>query len=137
VADWYIGDDIRAVWRDAPSNDAALIQILETAKAQIIEFDNGATWRRDPANVDADGNPIPWPGAYGSDLPLESGEPTPDVPANLLLAQRTQARNLWNASRVDPSNGTAGDDTFTVRPYPLDWAVKAMIRPKRVLGALG
>ena len=128
MADWYTLQSIRAVWRDAPSNDTALQECLDTAKVQVLEFDNGVTWRRTPSlATDAGGNPVPWPGDY----------PVGAVPTSLTLAQRSQARNLWNAAKVDPSNGSTGDDTFVVRPFPMDWAVKNMIRPKRVFGALG
>lgn len=45
-------------------------------------------------------------------------------------AQLMQARNLWNASRVDPS-GSEGGDSFAVTPFPLDWTIKQLLRPKR------
>lgn len=45
-------------------------------------------------------------------------------------AQLMQARNLWNASRVDPS-GSSGEDSFAVTPFPLDWTIKQLLRPKR------
>jgi hypothetical protein len=45
-------------------------------------------------------------------------------------AQLMQARNLWNASRVDPSGGE-GADSFAVTPFPLDWTIKQLLRPKR------
>lgn len=51
-------------------------------------------------------------------------------PLNYRFAQLQQARNLLNASRVDPSNGSGGDDSFTLTPFPLDWTVKQMLRPK-------
>lgn len=125
---WYTLDGIRRVWRDAPSDDAVLQELLDTAQEQVLEFDNGATWRRTTAlNTDPDGNPVLYPGDY----------PNGVITSGLALAHRTQTRNLWNANKVDPSNGAMGDDTFTVRPFPLDWTVKAMIRPKRVIGALG
>jgi hypothetical protein len=124
VADWYTLESIRADWRDAPQSDTVLQQLIDVAKDQVLEFDLGATWRRNPANAGTD-----WPGGYGSD----TGQG--DVPQGLLMAQRAQARNLWNASRVDPSNGSTGDDTFVIRPFPMDWTVKNMIRPKRPFGS--
>lgn len=51
------------------------------------------------------------------------------VPGNYRHGQLMQARNLWNAARVDPS-GADGDDTFQLRPYPLDWMVKQVVRPQ-------
>lgn len=59
------------------------------------------------------------------------------VPINYRRAQLMQARNLWNAGKVDPSSGAQGDDTFVMRPYPLDWVIKQILRPatgKPVIG---
>jgi hypothetical protein len=57
-------------------------------------------------------------------------QPVPDpVPDNLTTAQYTQARNVWNAIKADPSNLAIGDDALLIRPFPLDWTVKRMIRP--------
>lgn len=52
------------------------------------------------------------------------------IPLNYVNAQLMQARNVWNSSRVD-SSGELGDDTFTSKPFPLDWEVKQILRPKR------
>ena len=57
------------------------------------------------------------------------------VPSHYREAQRIQARNVWNASKVAP-DGTAGQDDFVIRPFPLDWHVKAILRPKRGIGAV-
>lgn len=62
---------------------------------------------------------------------------TDPVPANYRKGQRMQARNVWNASKVDPSNGSLGDDTFVIRPVPLDWQVKQVLRPKPALPWVG
>lgn len=57
------------------------------------------------------------------------------VPDRYRTAQRVQARNVWNASKVAP-DGTVGQDDFVIRPFPLDWHVKQIIRPKRARGAV-
>jgi hypothetical protein len=62
-------------------------------------------------------------------------EGTP-VPANYRLGQRVQVRNLWNATKVAP-DGTVGSDDFVIRPFPLDWHVKAILRPKRGIPVIG
>lgn len=51
------------------------------------------------------------------------------VPVNYRAANVMQARNQWNSSRVDP-NGQVGADGFQVTVFPLDWAVKALLRPR-------
>lgn len=48
---------------------------------------------------------------------------------NLVLAQQTQARNIWNAIKTDPANQGIGDEGFVIRPFPMDWTVKNLIRP--------
>lgn len=58
------------------------------------------------------------------------------VPTRYREAQRIQARNVWNAARVAP-DGTVGQDDFIIRPFPLDWHVKAILRPKRGIPVIG
>ena len=54
------------------------------------------------------------------------------IPLNYLDAQGVQARNRWNARKVAP-DGTTGEGDFVIRPFPLDWHVKAILRPKQGL----
>ena len=53
------------------------------------------------------------------------------VPLHYRLAQIVQAKNVYNGSLVDAGSGDIGSDTFTIRPFPLDWQVKQMLRPRR------
>lgn len=55
------------------------------------------------------------------------------VPVSYRKAQLMQARNVWNAARVDPSSGAIGDDSFALTPFPLDWTIKQVLRPKRAV----
>lgn len=50
-------------------------------------------------------------------------------PLHYRQAQRDLARDMWNAGRVDPS-GSAGDESFTLTPFPLSWHVKQLLRPR-------
>jgi hypothetical protein len=128
MADWYTLDSIRADWREAPSNDDVLQQLIDAAQQEVLAFDNGYNWRRDPTlSVDEDGNPVDFPGDY----------PDGQVPSCLVMAQRMQARNLNNANRVDPASGDLGTDTFQLQPHPLDWVVKQVIRPKNAVRSFG
>lgn len=63
------------------------------------------------------------------------GEDAP-IPTHYREAQRIQARNIWTAARVSPDGALGGDD-FTVRPFPLDWHVKQLLRPKRGVPVVG
>ena len=57
---------------------------------------------------------------------LVAGAP---VPPRYKAGQLDQARNLWNSGKVDPASGAMGDDSFVLRPYPLDWMVKQGCAP--------
>jgi hypothetical protein len=50
-------------------------------------------------------------------------------------AQLMQARNCWNAAKTDPATGGIGGDELVFRPYPMDTAIRYLIRPKRAIGA--
>lgn len=58
-------------------------------------------------------------------------------PINYRRAQIMQARNLWNAGKVDAASGESGEGTFVLRPFPLDWVIKQVLRPKRAVPGLG
>lgn len=59
------------------------------------------------------------------------------VPVSYREGQLMQARNIWNAGAVNPGSGEMGDDSFMVQPFPLDWMVRQVLRPKRAIGAIG
>jgi hypothetical protein len=97
---WYTLDAAREDWADAPETDARLEQLLELARQQVI--------------------------AYAPALAAGAA-----IPANYKAGQLMQARNLWNAGLVDPATGQQGDDaSFQLRPFPLDWMVRQVLRPK-------
>lgn len=50
------------------------------------------------------------------------------IPGRFREGQRVQARNIVTAARVQP-DGSEGIGDFVVRPFPLDWHVKQIIRP--------
>jgi len=108
---WLTIASLRDGWRDAPMSDEDCFELLEVSKAAVVAFA--------PALV-AD---------------VVTGKTL--VPANYRKGQRMQARNVWNAAKVDPSNGGLGDDTFVIRPFPLDWSVKQVLRPKPALPWVG
>lgn len=64
---------------------------------------------------------------------LAEGAP---VPLRYRQGQRVQARNTWNATKVSPDGGI-GEGDFIIRPFPLDWHVKAILRPKRGVPVVG
>lgn len=111
-------DSARYGWLDAPEQDSILSDLLEVAKVQVLAF---APER---------------PSTPGT---LDGGDADTDftVPTSYRVAQLMQTRNLWNASKVDPASGGMGEDSFVVRPFPMDWVVKNIIRPKRGKPVIG
>jgi hypothetical protein len=58
-------------------------------------------------------------------------------PVHYRQAQLMQARNQWNAAKVDPANGGLGDESFIVTPHPLDWMIKQILRPATNVPVVG
>jgi len=106
MATWHDIESARDEWGDdAPFNDDVLTELLEVSKLQII--------------------------AYAPTLPEpEDPEAEEVIPTNYRLGQLRQAQNLWTAGQVD-SSGEIGDGSFAVRPHPLDWVIKQILRPRR------
>jgi len=103
---WHTATTIAADWPDAEDVPAALLNdLLNVARAAVEEF-----------------APV---------LPAEMVEDGL-CPASYRLAHFMQTRNLWNAVEVTPG-GDFGDDTYSMRPVPLDWIVKQLLRPKRAV----
>jgi hypothetical protein len=95
-------------WRDMPGNEAEASLYLDTAAEQCL--------------------------AYAPLTPPEDWDGT--IPARYFLAIITQARNIANAG-VAPVSGDDFDGSgYGVSTYPLDWAVKQMLRPEQALGAI-
>lgn len=53
------------------------------------------------------------------------------IPLSYKMGQLSQARNIYNGSIVDAGNGDIGNETFSIRPFPLDWQIKQLVRPRR------
>lgn len=103
---WHNLESARANWDDAPYDDDQLTELLEVARTQVVAY---APERK--------ADPIVQPDSEA-------------VPVTYRLAQLRQAQNIWTAGTVS-SDGTTGDGgDFVLRPHPLDWHVKQIIRPK-------
>ena len=68
--------------------------------------------------------------AYAPVLPLGAS-----VPLNYVQAQLTQSRALYQ-STIANQNDSVGIEGFTVRVFPLDFTIRAMLRPKRAIGGM-
>lgn len=57
------------------------------------------------------------------------------VPARYLQAQLTQSRALYQSTIANQADNV-GIEGFTVRVFPLDFTIRAMLRPKRAIGGI-
>lgn len=111
--DWYTVETLRAddtstgspVWAEAADIPTTLLtDLLFIARDSVVAFA--------PA--------------------LAEDYPDDKCPVSYRHAQFMQTRNLWNATEVD-SGGGFGDGEYTIRPMPLDWIIKQILRPKRAI----
>jgi hypothetical protein len=102
MASWYNAGSAREEWVDAEAIEHFTLEtLLEVAREQVI--------------------------AYAPALPADLD--VFEIPTRYAYAQLRQAQNLWNAGRVD-AGGSIGDGGDFVMPQrPLDWHVKAILRP--------
>lgn len=56
-------------------------------------------------------------------------------PQNYREGQLMQARNLLNSTTAE--QGADNGESFVLRPYPLDWMVKQVLRPKTAVPVVG
>lgn len=61
-----------------------------------------------------------------------------NIPEGHRWAHLQHARNIWNAQQVSPTGRLGGgdDDSFVLTPFPMDWAIKARLRPHAVFGGV-
>ena len=104
MAVWHTAESIREVWIDAEHiSDELLAELLEVAQDGVL--------------------------SYAPALVIDPENPN-EIPVRYRLAQMMQTRNLWAASQVSTSE-SAGGETYTITPRPLDWHVKQILRPER------
>lgn len=101
---WHSLYTARLGWPGAPVDDAELYQLLEIAKGQVLDY-----------------------------APERFSTALAEIPPAFRRAQLMQARNIWNATKVDENNGIGGEG-FSLTVFPMDWSVKNLIRPKRGVG---
>ena len=107
MASWYTLDEARDDWPGAPLDDDQLQLVLDVSQDECVAF-------------------APLPADYDPDV---------DVPDGHRWAHLAHARNIWNAQKANPA-GTLGDDTqgFAITPFPMDWSVRARLRPRVIFG---
>ena len=60
---------------------------------------------------------------------------TGPVPTRYKVAHLLQVRSLWQSGSVNQDGALGGGD-MTVTVFPMDWTVKALLRPKRAVGGI-
>jgi len=116
MAVWHDIESARDNWPGAPLDDDVLTEALTVAKGEVIRYAPDLS------------DPEAWPdGTVGT-----------GIPDAWRWAQVQHARNIWNASNVNPAGGYGVEGgTFTLTAFPLDWAIKQRLRPRTALGRLG
>lgn len=69
--------------------------------------------------------------AHQQCLDFLNGRVPDPVPVRLKLAQQKQARALIRADNAGDGGQQLGPDDFAVTVFPMDWTVKALLRPKK------
>lgn len=108
---WHTLDSARAEvkWAKAIDSDVRLYILLRTAAEEVGDYADG------------------YRGWHRGDRPGLS----------LREAQLLHARNRNASAHVDPASGDDGVDGYSIGPFPLDWTIKQIVRPKRRLPAIG
>lgn len=57
------------------------------------------------------------------------------IPLNYVHAQLMQSRAIWQSLQAN-QNDNIGIDGFAVRVFPLDFTIRALLRPKRPIGGM-
>lgn len=113
---WLTDDEIADLWEDDAPDEPMLSMVCAAARSDCRRYAE-----RPISSLDSDAD--------------DDGEQA-DLIQSFHTAQFMQTRNTWNASRVDP-DGSTGEGDFVVRPFPLDWQVKAKLRPRGGIPAIG
>lgn len=98
---WHTLDSAREIWPDAEHLSDVQLQ-------QLLDIARHDCIEYAPALLDGD-----------------------TVPESYRRAQLMQAANIMNASAVDPGTGEDGGTSYALKPFPLDWTVKQLLRPRR------
>lgn len=118
MASFYTVEELRTRWGSGAPSDERAAELLAVSMQQCLAY-------------------APIPVDYTALFEALLGDEVPDliVPPGHREAHFQQARNIWNAAKVGP-NGSQGD-TFGLSPFPLDWHVQQLLRPKTGVPVVG
>lgn len=107
IVGWVDTETVQDQWAQDTPDEDTLIELLQAAYAQCLAF-----------------------------------APTPDPllpftpPANYRMAQVMQAKALYRSMNAGSNDGI-GPEGLSVTVFPMDWTVKALLRPKRAVPVMG
>ena len=119
MATWHDLESARAEWVGAPKGDGTLQNLLDVSRAEVIAY---------APTVPTDTEPL--------DPEDPASAQVPSIPDGYRWAHLAHARNIWNAQNVNPSGAFGGENNFTLTPFPMDWAIKARLRPPVLFGGV-
>lgn len=108
--DWHTVESLRGTDEHGEPVWAQAADIAESLLADLVDV--------------ARDNVLAYAPALPEDYPLGK------CPAAYRLAHLMQTRNLWNAVTEDDGGGGFAGDEYAIRPVPLDWIIKQILRPK-------
>lgn len=116
MAEWHTAESARDQWADAPTDDgdnpnASLEELLNAAQSAVLAY-----------APELDGTYI-----------IDDGyieQVMAGIPDAYRIAQLMQARNIWNAKKASPA-GEFDNGSYGLSSFPLDWAIRQLLRPKR------
>lgn len=109
MAKWYTAESVKIVDKNLAQVAATVLeQLVYTARNQVLEQ-----------------RPLPPRPIPGEELEVI---PPGDIPGHWALGHLMQIQALAKANKVGPGDAT-GPDGYTVRVYPMDWTIKAVLRP--------
>ncbi|WKT89797.1 hypothetical protein QYR02_02465 [Microbacterium maritypicum] len=130
--EWYSASDeasrdrLENAWSDARKIDEELCEmLLEVARGDVLAYAPAET----PAEqVTRLLTVLGYPAATISLVVAALGEVVPGTPARYVFAQLQQAKNLFNAGRIDRDQ--SGPDGYSFVPRPLTKEIQKAIRPQ-------
>lgn len=125
---WYSAFDSRIedAWPDARAIDPEVLEmLLDVSRGDVLAYAKAETSAEEVSQLL---NVLGYPAATISLVVAALGEVVPGTPARYVFAQLMQAKNLYNAGRIDAAS--VGPDGFSFVPRPLSKEIQKVIRPQ-------
>ncbi|WP_144797709.1 hypothetical protein [Microbacterium paludicola] len=153
MATWHDLNSARAEWLGAPKGDETLQNLLDVSRAEILAYAPAVppAPEASPTNVGFEAeHPYAENGANEGVIVKDGTRfavvnisvqddgvwvDEPYIPDSYRWAHLAHARNIWNAQNTNPSGSFGAEEgSFSLTPFPMDWAIKARLRPTVLFG---